>query len=113
MSIVPLFKDSFSSSFASWAFDVENNKSVYREVNLLDAAFATISFDVYEGGDIDANDEVKVEICSDNTFTNCQVLYFSADDFTSAVIAGTVIEPDKLTATSFLRVEIDGYTSND
>ncbi len=92
---------------------VENNKSVYREVNLLDAAFATISFEVFEEGDLEIGDQVKVEICSDNTFTNCQVLYFSADDFTSASISGTVIEPNKLTATSHLRVEIDGYTSND
>ncbi len=92
---------------------LENNSSISRQVDLIDATFATISFNIFEEGDIDSNDEVKVEICSDNTFTNCQILYFSADDFTSASIVGTVIEPDKLTATTHFRVVVDQYTTDE
>ena len=92
---------------------VENNTSIYRVIDLADAAYATISFDVREDGSIDINDDVTVQFCSDGTFTNCQTLFFAEDDFPNASINSAVLDTDKLSATSHIRIQVNDYSTFD
>ncbi|RAJ16963.1 LamG-like jellyroll fold domain-containing protein [Olleya aquimaris] len=92
---------------------IKNNKSAYRSANLSGVTEANISFKVYERGKIDASDDVTVEICSDNSFSNCQTLFFKANDFRSSTINGVLIDSDKITSNTTIRARVNGYTSSD
>ncbi|MGB5420489.1 LamG-like jellyroll fold domain-containing protein, partial [Algibacter sp.] len=90
---------------------VRDDSGAYRSVNLAGVTNANISFDIREYGTLESSDDVLIQICSDNTFSSCQTIFAKADDFNSETINSIVIDADKLTATTTLRVQANGYTS--
>ncbi|WGD34900.1 Ig-like domain-containing protein [Olleya sp. YS] len=92
---------------------MHDNVSAYRSVNLSGVTEANISFKVLERGKIDASDDITIQICDNNSFTNCQTLFFKANDFISSTINGLAIDADKLTATTTIRAVVNGYTASD
>ncbi len=90
---------------------IQDGNQAYRAIDLSGVESSNISFEVKEFGNIDPTDLAVVEICSDATFGNCQILFTKFDDFVGASINGTVVEPDKLTSTAVFRARTTGYTS--
>lgn len=91
---------------------VRDNSAAYRSANLSGVTSANISFDIREYGSLESSDDVVVQICSDNTFSNCQTIFIKADDFNSATINAIAIDADKLTSTTTFRIQANGYTSS-
>lgn len=89
---------------------VRSNSYLVRSLNLSGAASATISITYSEAGDLEYDDLAFLEICSDTTFTNCQVMMSAANDFGGPItLTNKPIAHDKITATTTIRGRTVGY----